>query len=199
MLRSSIYTVTNYVTTWVYWNLSYDSATKVRWSLNPPHIAHCTVTENFWLFTKTVGIQMTLRVCLFAQSKLFLCRETQSLVHSLVIYTPRPSLSTDTISRITAHNHHSSGIDHRQSQSWGPSCWRWSLSCSWRGSTRSTVEEAVTGVCVDMTGTNLTPTPKTGKGQIHRAFFYKIKGNSFWLRGAYSDTSVGQSDFVNPK
>ena len=32
---------------------------------------------------------MTLRVCLFAQSKLFLCRETQSLVHSLVIYNPR--------------------------------------------------------------------------------------------------------------
>ena len=32
---------------------------------------------------------MTLRVCLFAQNKLFLCRETQSLVHSLVIYNPR--------------------------------------------------------------------------------------------------------------
>ena len=40
---------------------------------------------------------MTLCVCLFAQSKLFLCRETQSLVHSLVIYTPLQTQSQESL------------------------------------------------------------------------------------------------------
>ena len=33
---------------------------------------------------------MTLNVCLFALSKPFLARETQCLLNSLVIYTPKP-------------------------------------------------------------------------------------------------------------
>ena len=33
----------------------------------------------------------------------------------------------------------------------------------------------MTGVCVDTTGTKLTPTPKTGKDQIHGVLFIKSK------------------------
>ena len=81
------------------------------------HTAHCTVTEKFGHFTKTVGIRMTLCVCLFAQSKLFLCRETQSLVHSLVIYTPSTIIvhrQTHSLLSITISNPPSQSTDKHE-------------------------------------------------------------------------------------